>query len=69
MANKNFPCKGCTNRTVGCHINCGSYNEAKLNYENVKKKERLYNDIDNFLKQSTIDRIDYYKSKRQYRDH
>ena len=49
MAIKNFPCKGCTNRSVGCHSYCEDYAKAKTNYEEEKERERLNTDVDNFL--------------------
>lgn len=67
MANKIFPCKGCTNRAVGCHTYCEDYNKAKANYEKEKEEERVQKDIDNFLIESTLKRTDYYKSQKIYK--
>ena len=29
MKNTTYPCKGCTDRYVGCHSECGKYIEVK----------------------------------------
>lgn len=68
MANKNFPCKGCTNRAVGCHSYCEDYNRAKADYEEEKENEKIQADIDKFLVQSALKRVDYYKRKYLYKN-
>ena len=35
----NYPCKGCTDRAVGCHSTCQKYLDAKAEYE--RKKEAI----------------------------
>ena len=67
MANKNFPCKNCISRTLGCHSYCESYNNAKFNYEKEKEEERIQTDVDNFIIQSILKRSGYPKNcKKTY---
>lgn len=34
-------CKGCEERTLGCHDNCQAYAEYKAYREQVRKQERM----------------------------
>lgn len=42
----NSPCKGCSNRYVGCQAKCSSYNDWKTDFE---KKKAIYKE-ENTLK-------------------
>lgn len=60
----NSPCKGCTNRIVGCHSTCRDYNEYKVNHEwelelirREKQKELIANDYIAY-------RNEYYSKRR-----
>lgn len=37
-----FPCKGCKNRTPGCHSSCEEYLEIKAKYDTEKAKQLDY---------------------------
>lgn len=54
MATKNFPCKNCQDRTVGCHGRCADYKEAKAKYDKECAKERLSKSAEKFIIESTI---------------
>ena len=34
------PCKGCTERTVGCHANCEKYKKWRTDYEAEMKEAK-----------------------------
>lgn len=36
------PCKGCKDRTPGCHDNCKRYSEWKTGIEQIKKARKEY---------------------------
>lgn len=37
----NAPCKGCTDRSVGCHAKCDRYDAFKLYVNDYLKKRRI----------------------------
>jgi hypothetical protein len=54
----NYPCKGCTDRVVGCHSTCQKYQDAKAEYESEKaailKSKKAENDYADFKVNTVI---------------
>ena len=51
---KDCPCKGCQDRTEGCHSRCERYKECKRKHDEIMKakRESVINDIpDSSLRQ------------------
>lgn len=61
MANNNFPCKNCKNRTMGCHSLCEKYKMAKVNYNKEKEHEKCLRNVDNYIIESYIKMGNNYK--------
>ena len=40
-----IPCRGCPDRYLGCHAKCGKYRAWKKEWDELKEKERIYNDM------------------------
>ena len=39
------PCKDCPDRYPGCHSKCERYKSWKKEWDELKEKERIYNDM------------------------
>lgn len=39
------PCKDCPDRYPGCHAKCEKYKAWKKEWDEIKEKERIYNDM------------------------
>ncbi len=39
------PCKDCPDRYPGCHAKCERYKSWKKEWDELKEKERIYNDM------------------------
>lgn len=61
MATKNFPCKDCKDRAVGCHSICEKYQKARGVYNKERLTERRKRDIENYLNQRIIERTEEYQ--------
>lgn len=72
MIIKDFPCKNCTRREVGCHGSCVEYKTAKANYEKEKENERAEEAAARFIadsvkKLSNIQKTNHFR--RNYIDY
>ena len=47
-----FPCKGCTDRQIGCHSTCQRYQDAKKDWDEIaaeaKERDRLAAELDDY---------------------
>lgn len=69
MAVKNFPCKNCVHREIGCHSYCEDYNRAKADYEEEKEYEHRLRDVDKFMIESNIRLSNIYKKTNFRNNH
>ena len=44
------PCKGCTDRCIGCHTTCGDYAIYKQELERRRTEAKEANDIEDFCR-------------------
>jgi hypothetical protein len=53
-----FTCKGCTERTPGCHATCEKYLAEKAEYDKLKQAERRRYEIESALTSQAIHAVD-----------
>ena len=57
MSAYNFSCKGCTDRTPGCHGHCERYQKEKAEWDAIKEKQNRANAIRCGLNEQTFKAI------------
>lgn len=45
-----FPCKGCTERHIGCHAECERYNEVKRERSKINEQKNSKEEMDGVLR-------------------
>lgn len=55
------PCKGCTERKVGCHSQCDKYITWKEDWDRCMNAEKARRDLDRRLRFSNSDRYERRK--------
>lgn len=58
------PCKDCKERQIGCHSYCRKYIEFRMNWDEIKLKERKEKMIQNAVEQSIVDGMRRSRKKR-----
>ena len=67
--NNGAPCKGCTDRVLGCHSTCKKYIDFKLNNEELNRKIRKQGEITGVLNRYSSDKarglsMNSYRNKK-----
>lgn len=56
-----FPCKDCTDRTLGCHSSCAKYLSTKADYDKKRAEVKRQADADSFVTSSILKRVGWHK--------
>ena len=62
----NAPCKDCTERHVGCHIECEGYKHFKEEYAKIQYEARRIYDRENGLDAYEIQRNKRIKERKRH---